>query len=230
MRYHEETGDAFAIPDLWEKSGLANFEQDGNGRLVETEASPFAPSMFVEYNQGRVNGRPVGTLAAPTPVTPSDYFSPTFTLPSSNDLDLHLPDLTFSGYGPLEDVENLDLSSVSSTTGSSSPAAYQEQEEEDVWSSAQILDPEPIPAELKSWEKFYDQGSKQSRTAYISEGGPHAFDAALDSHFTRSKSDLHQESAGHILHCGPVLKVVFPASPRRLKSSLTPNRVCCILA
>ena len=210
MHYHKEKGSAFAIPNLWEKSALADFDQYGNWHFVETDAALFAPFKLGEDDRDRGNGKSAETPTSPTPVTLGDCFSSNFALPSSKDLDLHLPDLTSFEYGPLEILENLELSSASSITGSNSSSVCQGQEEVDVWSSAQILDVGPVPAELKSWGNFYDKGLKQSRTPYISERGPSTFDAALSSQYARSQSDLLKESVGHLLHCGPVLKVFSP--------------------
>ena len=223
MHHHAETGNAFTITDLWEESGRANFEQHGNGYLIETERTLFAPLKSGGNGRDCGDEKPIGIPISPNTTTPGDYFSLKFTLPCSKDLDLHLPDLTSFEYGPTENLESLELSSTSSTTTSNSLFPIQEQEEEDVWSSASILVPGPVPAELKSWERFYDRSLRQPRTAYISEAGPSAFDAILALPSTNSQSDVPKDPVGHVVQYGPVLMVVFPPSYSRLESRLTPN-------
>ncbi len=207
MHEHKETGSAFAIPDLWEKSALADFEQYVKGAFIENERALFAPSESMNDGLNRGNKKFVQESDSPAHLKAGDYFSTSFPFPPSQDLDLDVPDLTSFEYGPLEDLDKPELSSASSIDSSIGSFLCQEQEGEDIWSSTQIIDPGPQPAVLKSWEKFYHKASKEPRTAYISEGGPGAFDAALISQHTRSGSKPHTESAGRMLQYGLVLTV-----------------------
>jgi len=202
MHDHEELGEAFAIPDLWEKSALADFRRYVNRAFTENEGALFAPSSLDGGNE-----RSVPTLAFPAHPTIGDYLSTSFPFPPSKDLDFHLPDLTSFEYGPLENLENPELSLASSVNGSIGSFPCQDQEEEDVWSATQILAPGPEPAEFKSWDRFYAKALKEPRTAYISEAGPIAFNAALTSKFMGSDSMLPPESAGRVLPSGTVLTV-----------------------
>lgn len=223
MHDRGETGNAFAVPDLWEKSAFADFGRYVNNACTENKGALFAPSSLDHGNE-----KPVRTLAFPDHATIGDYFSTSFTFPPSQDLDLHLPDLTSFEYGPLEDLENPELSSASSLNGSNGLFPCQEQEEEDVWSATQILDPGSEPADFKSWDRFYAKALKEPRTAYISEAGPSAFDAALTSLATGPGSILPTESSGRVLQSGPVLTVGV-SSLQPLDSGLMHHRVFCIL-
>lgn len=204
---YEEKGTAFAIPDLWEKSPLADFEQYENGSSAEPGGTPFAPLQSMRDPLGFEDRKLEGTPDSSCYLTTDDYFSTSFPFPPAKDLDLDLPNLASFEYGLVESLEHSGLSSASSITGSISSFSFQEQEEEDIWSSTQILDPGPVPAELKSWERFHDKTSRELRTAYVSEGGPSVFDAALILHSPRSHADPPKKSVGLVLQYGPMLKV-----------------------
>ena len=203
----EEQGTAFAIPDLWEKSPFADFEQYEKGSFIKDGGPPLVSLQSIRdhlgFEDGNIGGKPNSSCS----LTTDDYVSTSFPFPPAKDLDLHLPNLASFEYGPIESLDHSDLSSASSKTGSVSSFSYQEQEEVDIWSSIQILNPGPVPAELKSWERFHDKASRERRTAYFSEGGPSVFDAALNLQSPRSYADLPNKSVGLVLQYGPMLKV-----------------------
>lgn len=202
MHDHEETGNAFAIPDLWEKSALADVGRYVNHAFTENEGALCAPSSLDGGNE-----RSIPTLAFPVYPAVGEYLPTSFPFPPSKDLDFHIPDLISFEYGPLENLGNPELSLASSVNGSTGSFSCQDQEEEDVWSATQIFAPGPEPAEFKSWDRFYAKAVKEPRTAYISEAGSSAFDAALTSKFTGSNSMLSPELAGCVLPSGPLLTV-----------------------
>ena len=201
MHDNEDSRNAFAIPDLWERSTFADLEEPVDGQY---EGLWFTAS---KHSRNSLDSVGKGLVGFPVPLAntkPGDCFSATFLLTSIKDLDLHLPDLSSFQYGPLKDLENLEPSLASSIGGSICSLPFRKQEEEDVWSAAEILDPTPTPAELKSWERFLGKAKKEPRTAYISDGGPSVFDALI-AQSTRSHPGLPGASIGHVLQCGPVV-------------------------
>ncbi|KAL9100611.1 MAG: hypothetical protein Q9163_004027 [Psora crenata] len=146
MNQNADTGNVFAIPDLWQKSALADFDDDAT-HLTAQVIQPLVCT---------------GTL--------SDTSSPW------NGLELRLPDLSSFTFGPLEDAEALEGSSVASSTESI----------EITQASAHDLWPVPTPFEdadsfgiLRSWERFNDKSFGESRSVYISEQCTQGFDALL---------------------------------------------------
>ena len=212
MHDHQETGSAFAIPDLWENSPFADFERYENGPSTEDRGAPFATLKSMNNQLDSKSEKLFGIPSSSENATPENYFSSSFTFPHPQELDLHLPSLISFDYGPLENLEDLEPPSASSIAGSIGSLSCQGEEEEDIWSATQIIDPDPGPAEFKSWERFHNTASKEPRTAYLSEGGPSAFDAAVVSHLKGSRPDLPIELAGPVLQCGPVLHVRSPIS------------------
>ena len=203
MYDHGDVGNAFAIPDLWQKSTLIDLERSVNSSDPKHEGPLFAS--LESMRDGLHSGNGIETPVPRGIITPGEYFSASFPIPSAKDLDLHLPDLSSFEYGPLENLENPELSSASSVDGSIGAFSFQEEEDEDIWSSKEIINPPPVPAEFKSWEKFLSKASKEPSTAYFSEGGPSVFDALI-SQSLRSQTDLPAKLAGHVLQCGPVLE------------------------
>jgi hypothetical protein len=94
---------------------------------------------------------------------------------------LKLPDLDNFHYGPIADVPLPEGSTLSSD-----PEPQHEEQEEDIWKIA--LDVGPLDKDISyyTWETFQNQDYKEPRSAYISEAGPQAFDAALQVHAKES--------------------------------------------
>lgn len=180
MEESDEDGNAFAIPDLW-KPSLFDPAQIETGCL-QTEK-------WDAWNNGIDLGQ--------------DF-------PSEGDaifkafhcLDLALPDLSSFEYGPLETpaiVESLYESADDSTEDTESV-------EEDPWSAVNLLTCSDKPSECKGWEIFYDKGFKEPRTAYFSEGGSLALDAAL--RLDRCGTDNAQNiRSGRVVQSTPMLRV-----------------------
>ncbi|KAF1992798.1 hypothetical protein P154DRAFT_625856 [Amniculicola lignicola CBS 123094] len=90
----------------------------------------------------------------------------------SLDCELRLPDLETFDFGPLPELETIDKSSLSLETPPLEP-------EEDVWEVALQLGPAKKDVSFFSWELFEDRDHGEEHTPYITESGPHMFDAAL---------------------------------------------------
>ncbi|KAJ8109901.1 hypothetical protein OPT61_g7115 [Boeremia exigua] len=88
------------------------------------------------------------------------------------DLELRLPDLDTFEFGPLPELDSLDESSISIETPPLEP-------EEDVWEVALGLGPANKDVLFYTWESFEKGEHLSSRTPYITERGPKAYDAAL---------------------------------------------------
>ena len=189
-----DDGNAFAIPDLWGKSSLANFEQDTANSL----ALGFEPlSMSLSALQNTANDY---CYIADLLHSHDDVFG------ISKSLELQLPGLSSYTHGPLEDLGALDTSSVSS-----SPESFEVPEvlETDIWSFPDTDQSGGIDTALNSWERFYDRNFQESRTVYISEGGPQVFDAALALAARTTEDDDLSSGPGRVVQSGPLLSCLF---------------------
>ena len=111
------------------------------------------------------------------------------------DLDLQLPELPSFTFGPLDDTEALDASSVSSVV--ESPEAEQEVEE-DLWAFGAHVNRDSAAARLRSWNQFYDRTFQESRNVFISEQGPQVYDSILAAQSEKSGRTLKSRA---ILDC-----------------------------
>ncbi|KAL9037814.1 MAG: hypothetical protein Q9214_005537, partial [Letrouitia sp. 1 TL-2023] len=110
----------------------------------------------------------------PSDIASLDFLAE-FKLEAFKSLDLDKNPAPFT-YGPLEDLtSNASLSIFSShdTTETSESAL------EDLWSPNVVLNGDLDHPELRTWESFHTKSFKEPPNAYLSEGGPRVFDAAL---------------------------------------------------
>ncbi len=78
-------------------------------------------------------------------------------------------------FGPLKTIDTPGESSASSDVGHDEAPAIQH---EDIWITEDFLGAEKNKVIYRSWDAFTDQTTKEPCSAYLSEGGPQAFDAA----------------------------------------------------
>lgn len=180
MDQEVEDGNAFAIPDLWRASTLSCFNQDvviTKDREKEPLSTPLTSTVTAEIN--------LDNVSAPL-------------------LDLHLalPSLSSFRYGPLEDPESLEQSSV---TSSIDQIELRDIIQEDVWSLLPSFDNNVDHARLKSWETFYNRDFYEPRTIFISEAGPRVFDAALAAHANNTSRETSPSSSARVIQSGPLL-------------------------
>ncbi|KAF2025642.1 hypothetical protein EK21DRAFT_75880 [Setomelanomma holmii] len=95
--------------------------------------------------------------------------------------ELRLPDLDTFEFGPLPELDSLDEPSLSIQTPNLEP-------DEDIWEVAFELGPANQNVLFHTWEGFEDREHVESRTAYVTERGPEAFDAALAADDTNSRA------------------------------------------
>jgi Gamma tubulin complex component N-terminal/Gamma-tubulin complex component 6 N-terminus len=97
----------------------------------------------------------------------------------------HLPDLDSFHYGPIETTESSDASVLSSDV---SEAQNDDDDNVDIWALA--LDLPTTTPKFLTWEAFEagESDGASAKSAYISEWGPEAFDAALRSVYAKNKS------------------------------------------
>ena len=121
---------------------------------------------------------------------------------TSKTFELDLPKLSSFTYGPLPDLSALDASSVSS-----SPDLFEfpDVREENIWSFSEADESEQKRGRFRSWEAFYDNGSKEPNTVYISEGGPQVFDAVIAAAAEKTKGDDVSLGSGRVIQSGPLL-------------------------
>ncbi|KAL8720764.1 MAG: hypothetical protein Q9225_002430 [Loekoesia sp. 1 TL-2023] len=159
-----EEGNAFAIPDLWQRSSLVHFETG--------EPSAEIHALLPFESESQLLAFPHISFALPTLDISSDDPLQTFRS-IGNDKEGTAP---FS-YGQFEDLELLDdLSTLSSDGGSGTTDDILG----DLWSAKENLEPITQEIAIRSWERFHDKSFKEPRNVYISEAGPRVFDATLN--------------------------------------------------
>jgi len=112
------------------------------------------------------------------------------------DRALRLPTIDGFAFGPLPELDSLDESSVSLDTPPSETVG------DDVWQVALELGPANKDVAFFSWEAFENPGHTEPRTAYLTEAGPHAFDAAL-------AADESKIAAGRLLRGNVLLESLW---------------------
>ena len=194
MAEHTDDGNPFAIPDLWGKSSLANFEQDT------------ANSLALGFEPFSMSSSDLHSTANDWCYIANLFNSHDDSFGISKSLELQLPDLSSYNHGPLEDLGALDTSSVSS-----SPESFEVPEvlQEDIWSFPDTDQSRHINTALNSWERFYDSNFQESRTVYISEGGPQVFDAALAAAAGTTEDGNLSSGSGQVVQSGPLLSCLF---------------------
>ena len=182
MEELNEEGNAFAISDLWKPSFFENLQiETGFLQTGKWDALNYGIELGEEFRSERDN-----------------------IFKTSHCPEYALPDLSSFQYGHLEIPAAVECSSFSGSTDDSTEDA--ELVEEDPWSNVNLFIQSDKPSELKSWEFFYDKGFKNPRTAYVSEGGPLAFDAALRLHLHGNESSLNNCNE-QVLKSMPMLRV-----------------------
>ncbi|KAF2837277.1 hypothetical protein M501DRAFT_1018187 [Patellaria atrata CBS 101060] len=145
----EDTKEAFAIPDLWRSSIFAHTN-------LSTPATNLFPEVDIDVPSIRID----------------NPYAPTKLL----NHDLRLPDLETFAFGPLEEIETHEHSTLSITAKTPSCLDIAE---EDIWKVA--FDQGPAFQDFKffTWDAFEKQGHNESQSAYLSDAGSKTFDAAL---------------------------------------------------
>lgn len=181
MGQSDEDGNSFAIPDLWKPS---LFEPS------QIEAGTLQTEIWDASNHDIDLGQELRSEGD----TPFKF---------SSCLGLALPtDFSSFEYGPLELPATVELL-YESTNDSTEDA---ESVEEDPWSDVNVLIQSERPSQFKSWDIFYDKAFRESRTAYLSEGGPLSFDAAIRLHPDGTGNSLSKRS-GRVVKATPMLRV-----------------------
>lgn len=180
MEESDEDGNAFAIPNLWKPSLFEPFQIQSDS--LQTE-------IWDTLNNGIDLGEEFRSEG-------DSIFK------SSHGLSLTLPDLSSFQYGPLKTPTSVEplYESIDDTTEDA------ESVEENPWSDANLWIQSSRPSEFRSWEIFYDKAFKEPRTAYLSEGGSLAFDAALCLHPLGTDNSLPQYN-GRVVKSAPMLRV-----------------------
>ncbi|KAL8853845.1 MAG: hypothetical protein Q9221_001316 [Calogaya cf. arnoldii] len=153
------TGDAFAIPDFWQQSSLGTIEAQGDSPKIDVQ-SPFSMQQD----------------------SPEEL--PTFGVPSEDPLQISkclVADQhgeAYLSYGPLEDIETIEFSSASSASSDREDHGDKGDLLEDLWSDKEILKPIAGHIQLTSWERRYNNSSKEPCWAYMNEAAPRVRDDA----------------------------------------------------
>ncbi|KAI4243867.1 MAG: hypothetical protein L6R40_003249 [Gallowayella cf. fulva] len=198
----EEKGDAFAIPDFRHESLFAGAEAPGCAPEVDG-LSPFSTLLlqertFVADNLGfcadlEPDDRMLFLREIPTAL-PTLEFSSEDPLQTSKSCDVEPDDGSMPFiYGPLEAIESLEQSSISSEEGREDSDDIVE----DVWSGKDILEPIATQAQINGWETIHAESIREFRQVYPSEAGPRLYGAASSREVKPgiNKTDDHQPSA-----------------------------------
>ncbi|KAL8829655.1 MAG: hypothetical protein Q9170_006073 [Blastenia crenularia] len=182
-----ESGNAFAVPDMWQKSpGCRYLQTNISGISAESE-----------LDNDSLVFQPITATLPPLDISSGD---PLQTFKSRGTDQQGTP--LFS-YGPLEGIDSLEQSSISSD-----PDSHHEEFEDvlgDLWSAKEIYELKAPQFEIKSWERFYDRSFREPCNAYISGAGPRVFDAALEYGVENNLEDASECKQGVILRSGAVL-------------------------
>lgn len=211
MEESDEDENVFAIPDLWKPSlfeppqvkisslHIENWDAVNYGIDLGQNFRFEGDSIFHSSSQ---------YVALDLPDLSSDLgqefrFEGDSIFKSSHCLALDLPGLSNFGYGPLETPATVGSPFYESTDDSTEDMEFVE---EDPWSDANLWIQSDRPSKFKSWEIFFDKSFKEPRTAYMSEGGPLAFDAALRLHPHGTENSLNKRN-GPVVKSTPMLRV-----------------------
>lgn len=116
---------------------------------------------------------------------------------------MRLPDLETFQFGPVEDFDSLQDSTVSAVPTQQAPES--EAADNDTWKEAADLGPAREHVKFHTWEAFEKPGFQEPRHAYIAEAGPDAFDAAL----VRMQHMDPAKQAGRIVRADILLGSLF---------------------
>ncbi|KAK4544569.1 hypothetical protein LTR36_004141 [Oleoguttula mirabilis] len=133
------------------------------------------------------------------------FLPPDFVLPSladggnhdalEYDLELELPDISNADCSDLRVLDEIDSGILSSENVATSPKLDSSDCHSDIW-SLDLCDPtDDLAPRMRTWEAFDKKTVLNAQhTAYLSEAGPAAFDAALASQQPKeSRGILHQD-------------------------------------
>ncbi|KAL8867532.1 MAG: hypothetical protein Q9174_005604, partial [Haloplaca sp. 1 TL-2023] len=178
-----ETGNAFAIPDIWRESSLSPSEaQKSPGETPRL--SPISRTTFdrssrqCEIECGSLTEDSAGPLGIAIPIT--SFALPTLDISEDDPLRARntkheQESIGPFAYGPIPDIVPSDTSSTSSECGETEGPG---DALTDLWSAKDVLDPLP-QLDIQTWEIFHDKSFKEPPNVLVSEAGPRVFDAFI---------------------------------------------------
>ncbi|KAF2456041.1 Spc98 family-domain-containing protein [Lineolata rhizophorae] len=178
------SGNAFAIPDLWKRSIFSQAESDD------------APALFPPLQLD------LSAIKLDNPYAPK----------RSIEHDLRIPDLETFRFGPIEDADALSESVISAASAERQNDSTKGEDNaeddtgEDIWDAALGLGPVDRDARFCSWEAFQVRNHVEPRSAYLSEAGPRAFDAALELY---AEGNRAAGQAGSAVRSNALLKALL---------------------
>ena len=189
MDDQRDYGNPFIIPNLWEKSCFPLSEQGITGfRLEDLDA----PLEHLEPPWESIDRSETSLLAL-------DY----------RDLQLDGVDTNL-----FDSIHNEPLPEIAGTV-SSTPSLSEigtnqdDDSEEDVWSSPDVLLSQKLLSKSRTWESFYDDKFESTRSCYISEGGPGVIDSLLALHTAEQRNANPEHPPTPILKSDPLLAGLF---------------------
>lgn len=189
MDGQRDYGNPFVIPNLWEKSCFSLSEQGIKGfRLEDLDA-------------------PLENLEPPwEKIDPLDT-----SLPALDYGGLQLDGFDTNSFDsinqePLPDI----VDTVSSAPSLSELGTNQDDDtDEDIWASPDVLLSQTLSPKSRTWESFYDDKFQSTRSYYISEGGPGVIDSLLALHTAEQENGNPEHPPTPILNSDPLLAGLF---------------------
>ncbi|KAL9600039.1 MAG: hypothetical protein Q9219_003409 [cf. Caloplaca sp. 3 TL-2023] len=186
----QDTSEAFAIPDLWGDSPLSSFNIQG---FVPNNphASPFSTYIIMSFEYVSNCTGFNSNLDPETDLLDLRHIISTLSSldVSSDDLLQTLKGLDNDGagiafqHGPLEDVESLEASSISSSTEG---FGLLDDALEGLWSAKEILKPNAPRFEIGNWGQSQSRSTRRELVRFTGQASPRRFDGTLDSRIPES--------------------------------------------
>ena len=173
-------GNPFVVPDLWETSCFSLSEQGIKAfRLEDLD-------------------------------TPLEHLEPPWE--KIDPLDTSLPALDYGGL-QLDgiDTKPSDVAGTLSSTPSLSEVGSNQDDDtdEDIWASPDVLESQKLLPKSRTWEAFYDDKFQATQSPYISEGGPEVIDALLTLYTSEREKADPELAPTHILKSDPLFAGLF---------------------
>ena len=189
MDDQRDHGNSFIVPNLWEKSCFSISEQGIKGfRLDDLDV-------------------PLEHLEPPwEKIDPLDT-----SLPALDYGGLQLDGIDTNPFDSTHPERLPDVAGTLSSTPSLSEVGTNQDDDidEDIWASPDVLESQTLLPKSRTWEAFYDDKFQSTQSPYISEGGPEVIDALLTSYTAEQEKANPKLPPTHILKSDPLFAGLF---------------------
>ena len=189
MDDQSDYGNPFVIPKLWEDSCFSLSEHGITGFRLEDLDAPL--------EQVEPPWKDIDRLE--TPLLNLDF------------AELQLDGVDTNSFDSIQHEPLLDIAGTISSTPSLSEIGTNKDDDsdEDIWSSPDVLLSQKLLPKSRTWESFYDDHFQFERSCYISEGGPGVIDSLLAAHTAEQEKANPEYPPTRILKSDPLLTGLF---------------------